>query len=290
MPSLLSVSSHVTHGYVGNKAMIFPLQYCGWDADAINTTNYSNHPGHGKFAGSVASAAEVADILDGLHKILDFAGYDLIVTGYTPSAEVLEVLLRQMTALPTPVPWVVDPVLGDNGRLYVSAELIPVYQRFMASGLVTLTTPNQFEFETLVGSKVTDFASLKQAIAAFYAQFRVQYLVVSSVVIDGTMYSIGSDGTSSFAVPIEEVPCRFSGSGDLFCALLANAFHRAGRQLGPEILADTVGKLTTVLKMSLARAQQTDPEVAYVRDLDIVGAREVYLQPVAANGVDVAYL
>jgi pyridoxine kinase len=64
---VLSIQSHVVHGYVGivnilfhllfisretyghllpgNKAATFPLQLLGWDVDAINTVQFSNHAG-----------------------------------------------------------------------------------------------------------------------------------------------------------------------------------------------------------------------------------------------------
>lgn len=34
---VLAIQSHVVHGYVGNRAATFPLQYRGWDVDALNT-------------------------------------------------------------------------------------------------------------------------------------------------------------------------------------------------------------------------------------------------------------
>ena len=42
-PRVLSVQSHVVSGYVGNRAAVFPLQLLGFDADCINSVQYSNH-------------------------------------------------------------------------------------------------------------------------------------------------------------------------------------------------------------------------------------------------------
>ena len=42
-PRVLSVQSHVVSGYVGNRAAVFPLQILGFDADCINSVQYSNH-------------------------------------------------------------------------------------------------------------------------------------------------------------------------------------------------------------------------------------------------------
>lgn len=42
---VLSIQSHVVHGYVGNKAATFPLQLLGFEVDALNTVQFSNHTG-----------------------------------------------------------------------------------------------------------------------------------------------------------------------------------------------------------------------------------------------------
>ncbi|OJT13503.1 Pyridoxal kinase [Trametes pubescens] len=42
---ILSIQSHVTYGYVGGKAAVFPLQCLGYDVDVVNTVNFSNHSG-----------------------------------------------------------------------------------------------------------------------------------------------------------------------------------------------------------------------------------------------------
>jgi pyridoxine kinase len=56
---------------------------------------------------------------------------------------------------------VCDPVLGDNGKLYVPAELVKVYKETLVP-LAHLLTPNQFELEQLTGVKVTSVdAALK---------------------------------------------------------------------------------------------------------------------------------
>lgn len=40
---------------------------------------------------------------------------------------------------------VLDPVMGDDGRLYVSEDVIPVYQNLLHDA--DLILPNQFEAE-----------------------------------------------------------------------------------------------------------------------------------------------
>jgi len=44
--------------------------------------------------------------------------------------------------------YVCDPVMGDNGQLYVPKELLPVYRDEIIP-LADIITPNQFEVELL---------------------------------------------------------------------------------------------------------------------------------------------
>ena len=41
--------------------------------------------------------------------------------------------------------WVMDPVMGDNGKLYVAEEVVPVYKSLVREA--DLCLPNQFEAE-----------------------------------------------------------------------------------------------------------------------------------------------
>lgn len=44
-PRVLSIQSHVVHGYVGNKCAVFAMQTNGVDVDPINTVQFSNNTG-----------------------------------------------------------------------------------------------------------------------------------------------------------------------------------------------------------------------------------------------------
>ncbi|XP_050426053.1 pyridoxal kinase-like isoform X3 [Adelges cooleyi] len=50
---VLSIQSHVVSGYVGNKSAVFPLQVMGFEVDAINSVQLSNHTGYKTFHGQV---------------------------------------------------------------------------------------------------------------------------------------------------------------------------------------------------------------------------------------------
>lgn len=81
-PRILSVQSHTTHGYVGNKAATFPLQTLGFDVNCINTVSLSNHPAYrGGCKGNSLQLHELLGNIEGLENN-NLLNYDAVITGY----------------------------------------------------------------------------------------------------------------------------------------------------------------------------------------------------------------
>jgi pyridoxine kinase len=76
----------------------------------------------------------------------------MMLSGYVPGAaavvavgNIAKELREKARAKPGSFFWVLDPVMGDNGKLYVADDVVPAYR-----GLVKhadLILPNQFEAE-----------------------------------------------------------------------------------------------------------------------------------------------
>ena len=64
---------------------------------------------------------------------------------------------------------VCDPVLGDNGKLYVPEDLVQVYRDF-ALPHASLLTPNQFELELLTQRTVATEQDAQAACAQLHEQ------------------------------------------------------------------------------------------------------------------------
>lgn len=76
----------------------------------------------------------------------------MMLSGYIPGAEAVVAVgniakeLKQKHAdSPNRFFWVLDPVMGDNGRIYVAEEVVPAYKGLV--GYADLILPNQFEAE-----------------------------------------------------------------------------------------------------------------------------------------------
>lgn len=76
----------------------------------------------------------------------------MMLSGYAPGAEAVQAvgaigreLKLKATMKPGSFFWVLDPVMGDNGRLYVAEDVVPAYKTLIRDA--DLILPNQFEAE-----------------------------------------------------------------------------------------------------------------------------------------------
>ncbi|CDK26744.1 unnamed protein product [Kuraishia capsulata CBS 1993] len=251
---VLSIQSHVVHGYVGNKAATFPLQTLGWDVDVLNSVNYSNHTGYGSVTGTMASGSELQDIYEGLKKIDQ--RYEAILTGYIHGADTVKSVGKICNDIKKKSPevmWLLDPVMGDEGLLYVSEEVIPVYREILSSGNVDIITPNQFEAEMLVEFAIVDKQSLKLALSTLHNKFKVKHVVISSLSLsakelevechnDESLFAVVSsfiEGLDDCVKPpvvleIKKLESYFTGVGDLFSALLLDRVFKYSKEIADE--------------------------------------------------------
>jgi pyridoxine kinase len=143
---VLSVQSHVVHGYVGNKAATLPLQLLGYDVDPINTVHFSNHTGYPTFTGTKLSSSQFRDIVFGLEKNGILGQYTIILTGYIGNHEVLADVIDLCKKLKSQDLFIaIDPVMGDNGSLYVQESYPELYRKLIE--YADIITPNGFEAE-----------------------------------------------------------------------------------------------------------------------------------------------
>ncbi|KAH7326814.1 Ribokinase-like protein [Rhizoctonia solani] len=265
---VLSIQSHVVHGYVGNKAATFPLQLLGWDVDAINTVQFSNHSGYRSHGGSKTDKAQLIDIFSILEKN-EFTQTDALLSGYIPGADGLSALADFAAHLKQKNPgltFVLDPVMGDDGKMYVANDVLPIYRDRLLP-LATIITPNWFEVELMTQIQLVSRDSIRSALRSLHFDHGVRNVVVTSVVVrEGSQLSdevtaaglrAGSNyinnGISDamnlkdeyilciassvhddpsiepdvYALAVPRIKGYFSGVGDLFSALVLAHFHQA---------------------------------------------------------------
>ncbi len=126
--------------YLASRLILLPLPPKG------------NHTGYKQWKGTRVSAQEITDLWEGL-KLSCLDDFDMMLSGYIPGAPAVEAVGRiaeelraKATSLqPGSFFWVLDPVMGDNGSLYVAPDVVPAYKKLLDHA--DLILPNQFEAE-----------------------------------------------------------------------------------------------------------------------------------------------
>lgn len=223
---VLSIQSHTVQGYVGNKSAVFPLQLLGYDVDPINSVQFSNHTGYPTFKGQVLNGQQLWELIEGL-EANDLLYYTHLLTGYIGSVSFLNTVLQVVDKLRSVNPkltYVCDPVMGDEGKLYIPQELVTVYREKVVP-VASMLTPNQFEAELLTGYRIVSERDGREACNKLH-DAGPSKVVITSISINGDLRLIGSHQKEKGQVPeqfkilIPKIPAYFTGTGDLMTALL----------------------------------------------------------------------
>jgi len=157
MAKVLSISSTVTAGHVGNSAAMFALQRLGAQVWPVTTIALPHHPGHGPVAPAARLVTDPG-ALDAILGALDANGWleevDAVLVGYMATADQSEIVARWLARLrqrPQPPLIMVDPILGDDDRLYVQAGVADAARDRLVP-LADIVKPNRFELGQLSGA------------------------------------------------------------------------------------------------------------------------------------------
>lgn len=259
-PRILSIQSHVVSGYVGNKSAVFPMQLLGFDVDNINSVQFSNHTGYKHVKGQILTEKDLADIATGLQEN-NIDTYTHMLTGYIGSPGFLKEIANVYTQLKKKNPdliYVCDPAMGDNGHLYAPKELIPLYKDLIIP-IATILVPNLYETELLTGLKIDSVDAAWEAIRALH-QKGCKIVCISSAELAASkdkLYVFASSITDKpvkLLMELDKIDASFTGSGDLFSALLLCFMHETGSDL-KKSLEKTVAVLQSVLRRTFDYVQ-----------------------------------
>lgn len=157
MATILSISSQVVYGAVGNTASAFAMERLGHEVWEVPTTLLAHHPGYGKPEGVKLAP----DLLEGLIRSLDDRGWlarcGAVMSGYLADADqadaVAEAVKRVKAANPDAL-YLCDPIVGDGAEAYVSPEVEAAQAKL--ARVADIITPNWFEFCRLADETPAD--------------------------------------------------------------------------------------------------------------------------------------
>jgi pyridoxine kinase len=148
---------------------------------------------------------------------------------------------------------VLDPVLGDNGKLYVAESMVQLYSDSFLP-IADIITPNQFEAEILSKCKIS---SVKEAleVARKLALKGPRVVIITSLAIvnstssqELTLLAYYSETDAGYLFKFPKFELNFAGTGDLFSALLvANLLNQPHPQEAIQSFNDLNRIISSVL-------------------------------------------
>jgi pyridoxine kinase len=222
MAAIITISSHVAYGAVGNRIIVPALEALGISVAAVNTVQLPWHPGmnarFGNGARITPDDTAFATMIDNLAKAPWLSEIDGIITGYLGSPNQAVAIAGLLLALKRSNPnalYLCDPVIGDTGGLYVP-EATAVAMRDHLWPLADIVTPNLFEFGWMTGETATHAGAMIAAARSLYKR----HVVVTST--DAGHNKIGNllvSNTHSALVSHDAIFPTPNGTGDMLAAL-----------------------------------------------------------------------
>ena len=235
MKQLLSIQSAVAAGFVGNSVAGPVLTALGQHPLLVDTILLAAHPGYGRRAGGAVPAAILGDVLDGLATLTELSAIGTVISGYLGNADQIDAIAgfidgwkqsSGQSAADAARRYILDPVLGDGGRLYVAPDL--------AEAMITellpradIITPNRYELSFLSGHQVEDVTAATAAAQSLIPRFQLEGVIATGIVD-------GANGTGDLLVeasgtvvwqPARQDAQNVAGGGDLLTATFAGLLN-----------------------------------------------------------------
>jgi pyridoxine kinase len=174
-------------------------------------------------------------------------------------------------------------VFGDNGKLYVPAELVEIYRKEVIP-LANVVTPNQFEAEQLTGISIKSMQDAKKAISALH-DLGPELVVLTSMVLEGEsdkMYIVASQrhnlesGETNNLWQIESpiLSGTYTGTGDLTAALFL-----AWTAKDPNNMGKTLEKVVSTMFTIIQKTQKESDGTVQGKELKLIASKEVIENP-----------
>ena len=235
MKQLLSIQSAVAAGFVGNSVAGPVLTALGQHPLLVDTILLAAHPGYGRRAGGAVPAAILGDVLDGLATLTELSAIGTVISGYLGNADQIDAIAgfidgwkqsSGQSAADAARRYILDPVLGDGGRLYVAPDL--------AEAMITellpradIITPNCYELSFLSGHQVEDVTAATLAAQSLIPRFQLEGVIATGIVHGANSTGdllVEASGTVVWQ-PARQDAQNVAGGGDLLTATFAGLLN-----------------------------------------------------------------
>ncbi|HUR42843.1 MAG TPA: bifunctional hydroxymethylpyrimidine kinase/phosphomethylpyrimidine kinase [Aestuariivirga sp.] len=223
--TVLSISSQVVYGNVGNSAAVPAIQSRGHEVLAVPTIVLSIPPDLGVPISLRVAAPDLAAILGSLEDRGILAGCSAVMTGYFPANDQIHGVARIIKRMRERNPSLyvlVDPIIGDGDAMYVPLPVAEAIRDELLP-LANCISPNRFELAWLSGYRVT---KVGEAVVAARSLGVSEVVATSIPVLPGGLATlvITSDDCFKEVSPLK--PSVPHGTGDFLAGLyLAERFE-----------------------------------------------------------------
>jgi len=264
--TILSIQSQVAGARVGNSVAAFAMERLGVRVIQLPTVLLGRRPDHGAPGGGPIASEMLASMVDALAADALLGEIDAVLTGYVGAAEQVAVILDAVARIKAANPkalFVCDPVLGDEGRTYVSEAITDVVLGRLCTQADWLT-PNLFELGLMAGRPLEGLAQARDAAKSFGKP-----VLVSSIRTALGLGNLLAAPTGDWFCETARLPRAPKGAGDLLSALYV------ARRVRGDALAIALEGATGAVFDVIVRSMAADSE-----DLLLPAAQEVLNDPV----------
>jgi len=221
--TVLLISDMVGFGNLSTTAMLPILAYMGRTTYNLPTALVSNNFGYKQYA--LLDTTDYMRSALATWQRLDFH-FDAIATGFIPSDEQARIVsdyCHEQRGQGTRI--FVDPVMADFGQLYSGLATTTVATMRRMLGVADLCYPNYTEACLLTGTPWRgEGASRDEARRMVDELHRLgaRSVIITSITIDGkpSVTGLNAEDGQYFSYTYNEIPIQFSGTGDVFAAIL----------------------------------------------------------------------
>lgn len=223
---ILTIQSQVAYGYVGNNIAKLAIELHGIDAIVIPTIILSSHTDYNEVYGDKVPAELFNDLIRGITAIKISDDISHIITGYYGSKDLILLSKDCICKLKTNQQciYVCDPVMGDDGKLYVPEEVAQSIIEELIP-LSDIIVPNYFELEYILQDKFNSPAKLLELIQQNQV-LKDKVVILTNAIFSGTPNNMTETiiicNGKMKRILSEYVHARFVGTGDLFTSLFTS--------------------------------------------------------------------
>ena len=247
--NILLINDLPGYGKVALSAMLPILSKMGYSLYNLPTALVSNTLDYGKF-----EILDTTSYMENTIKVWNELGFqfDCISTGFILSSKQVDIITNYIKSQNHPnLLVVVDPIMGDDGKLYNGITNETVVHMKELSSYADILIPNYTE-AAFIADLFTDKSSLTKSeinalIDKLVSQGSKSVVITSIIEKDSNNHFVcGYDDKSKsyFYLSYDYIPVRFPGTGDIFSAvMIGELLKETSLELSVKKAMDIVARL-----------------------------------------------